>query len=114
MVATLRRVLSIECDIVGTAEDGATLLDLAARLQPDVVLADLNMPGLNGFEACRQLTRSNSRLGVILLSGHEDPELARHALAAGASAFFVKYLLVPQELIAAVKRARAEDSAHQG
>ena len=105
VLAMLSRVLSLECDVVGTVGDGAALLDSVAQLHPDVVLADLNMPGLSGLDVCRQLTRSNPGVKVIVLSGADDVEIAERALAAGASAFFVKHRLRTEDLLAAVKGA---------
>jgi DNA-binding NarL/FixJ family response regulator len=103
MLAMLRRVLSPDCDVIGTASDGATLLDSVAQLQPDVVVADLNMPGLGGLDICRELTRSHPAVKVIVLSGADDDEIAQRAIETGASAFFVKHRLRMEDLIAAVK-----------
>jgi DNA-binding NarL/FixJ family response regulator len=94
--------------VVGIVDDGAALLESVERLQPDVVVADLNMPAVNGLDACRQLTRSNSRVKVILLSALDDADIAQAALAAGASAFLVKSSLDSGELAAAIERACAE------
>jgi DNA-binding NarL/FixJ family response regulator len=102
---SLRRLLSLDCEVVGTVDDGGALLDSVERLQPDVVVADLNMPTVNGFDACRHLTRSGSRVKVILLSALDDVEIAREALASGASAFLAKSSLDSGELLSAVKRA---------
>ena len=108
VLKSLQRLLSFDCDVVGTVNDGGALLDSVARLEPDVVVADLNMPKINGLDACRQLTRSGSRVKVILLSAMDDVDIAQEALAAGASAFLVKYSLHSGELVAAVKRACSE------
>jgi DNA-binding NarL/FixJ family response regulator len=105
VLKSLQRLLSFDCDVVGTAADGRALLDSVVELQPDVVLADLSMPTVNGLDACRQLTRSGSGVKVILLSAMDDVDIAHAALAAGASAFLVKYSLKGDELVAAVKRA---------
>jgi len=108
VLASLRRVLSLDCDVVGTVDDGAALLDSITQFQPDVVLADLNMPGLSGLDVCQHLARSNPRVKVILLSGADDVEIAQRALAAGASAFFVKHRVRGEDLISAVKHAGGE------
>jgi DNA-binding NarL/FixJ family response regulator len=105
VLRSLERLLSFDCDVVGTADDGGALLDLVEQLEPDVVVADLNMPTINGLDACRQLTRSNSHVKVILLSAMDDVDIAQQALAAGASAFLVKHAIDSGELVAAVKRA---------
>jgi CheY-like chemotaxis protein len=61
MVAALRGLLSAECDVVGTVADGTELLESVARLQPDVVVADLNLPGVSGLEACREIAACDRR-----------------------------------------------------
>ena len=108
VLKSLQRLLSFDCDVVGTVDDGCALLDSVARLQPDVVVADLNLPCVDGLDACRQLTRSSSRVKVILLSAMDDVAIAQEALASGASAFLVKYSLRSGELVAVVKRACSE------
>jgi DNA-binding NarL/FixJ family response regulator len=107
VLTSLRRVLAFDCDVVGTVQDGGALLESAVRLQPDVVVADLNMPTLNGLDACRQLIREHPGMKVILLSGLTDTQLAEHALAAGASAFLAKYALAPEQLIETIRRVCA-------
>jgi DNA-binding NarL/FixJ family response regulator len=108
MLTSLRRLLSLDCDVVGTVSDGGALLESAARLQPDVVVADLFMPIVDGLEACRQLTRLHPSVKVVLLSGMDDADMIEHAHAAGAAAFIVKYLLVPADLAATVRRVCGE------
>ena len=108
VLKSLQGLLSSDCDVVGTVENGRALLDSVARLQPDVVVADLNMPSVNGLDACRQLTRSSPCVKVILLSAMDDAAIGQEALAAGASAFLVKYSLHSGDLVAAVKRACSE------
>jgi DNA-binding NarL/FixJ family response regulator len=108
MSKSLRDLLSVDCDVVGVVRDGVALLDAAGRLQPDVVVADLNMPAVNGLDACRQLTQAGSGVKVILLSAVNDVDIAEAALAAGASAFLAKSSLHGGELVAAVKRACAD------
>jgi DNA-binding NarL/FixJ family response regulator len=108
MVGSLQRLLAFDCDVVGTVDDGAALLESAARLQPDVVVADLNMPTVNGLEACLQLRRRNPAMKVILLSGTDDTQIAEHALSIGASAYLVKSTLVPGQLVETIKRVCAQ------
>jgi DNA-binding NarL/FixJ family response regulator len=105
MARSLHQLLGVDCDVVGVVRDGVALLDSVGRLQPDVVVADLNMPAINGLDACRQLTQAGSGVRVILLSAVNDADIADAALAAGASAFLVKSSLHGGELLAAVQRA---------
>ena len=87
----LRRLLESEFDIVGAVGDGWALLESAARLNPDVVVADVSMPLLNGIEAIRRLKKDRLRCKVVVLSMHGEIEIAAEALRAGASAYVLKH-----------------------
>src|SRR5436190_13810253 len=77
-------------DVVGTVADGAALLEAAKRLQPDLIVTDISMPGMSGLEALAKLTAQNLPSKIILLTMHDDPELATRAVRAGASGFVLK------------------------
>ena len=79
------------CDVVGLVRDGKTLLDEAASLQPDVVVVDLNMPGLSGLEACRLIREATTHTRVIMLTATDDAAIRKKAQELGASAFVLKY-----------------------
>jgi len=87
----LTRLLGPEFEVVGRVGDGRALLERAAKLKPDVVIADISMPLLSGIEAVRQLRRKDPRVKVIILSMHSDVELATEALRAGASGYVLKH-----------------------
>jgi DNA-binding NarL/FixJ family response regulator len=87
----LSRLLEADFQIIGTVGDGRALLEAAQKLKPDVIVADLSMPLLNGLEALRQLQRANLRCKVVILSMHADVEFASEALRMGASAYVVKH-----------------------
>jgi DNA-binding NarL/FixJ family response regulator len=87
----LTRLLEPEFEVVGRAGDGRAMLDLAAQLKPDVIIADVSMPLLNGIEALRQLKEKGSRAKVVFLSMHADVELAVEALRVGASGYVLKH-----------------------
>ena len=76
--------------LVGTVSDGGALLEAAQTLRPDVIVADLSMPGTDGFTAMKQVRELLPQMRVILLTNYGDPVLARHALDAGASGFVLK------------------------
>jgi NarL family two-component system response regulator LiaR len=76
--------------IVGEAGTGQQGVELACRLQPDVVLMDLRMPELDGIAATRQLSELRPSTAVIMLSAYEDPALMSEAREAGAYAYLVK------------------------
>jgi len=84
------RLLALDCDVVGTVVDGRALLEAAQRLQPDVIVVDLNLPHVNGLEACRQITQMNPEVKVIVFTAMDDPDLKQRAIEVGASAFVSK------------------------
>ena len=75
---------------VAHAADGAQAVELARALCPDVVLLDLAMPVMDGFEAARRIKASGSGSRIVVLSVHADEATRREALRAGADAFVVK------------------------
>jgi DNA-binding NarL/FixJ family response regulator len=86
----LKTLLEPEFDVVGVAPDGQELLRLAEQLRPDVVLLDLNMPLLNGFDAGRQLKRMLPEAKLIVLTMSTDPGLAANAIEQWASGYLSK------------------------
>jgi len=94
-------LLEPEFEVVGKVGDGRAMLDMAAKLKPDVIVADVSMPLLSGIEAVRQLKRKDSRVKVIFLSMHSDVELGSEALRAGASGYVLKHS-VPESLSRAI------------
>jgi DNA-binding NarL/FixJ family response regulator len=78
-------------EIVGKAENGEDGLKAAIRLQPDVVVLDVSMPGLNGFEVARRLRQQHkSGAGIVLLTFHEDVDYLRAARALGVQGYVIK------------------------
>jgi DNA-binding NarL/FixJ family response regulator len=87
----LRRLLEPEFEVVGTAGDGWELLAAAERLKPELIVADISMPLLNGIEALRHLKKAGLRAKVIILSMHADVEFGVEALRSGASGYVLKH-----------------------
>ncbi len=81
----LHALLAAEADfkVVGEAGDGREALELVKRLVPDVLVLDLMMPGLNGLEVARQLHKQSPKVGVVVLSMHDDEGFVLEALANG-------------------------------
>src|SRR5262245_60251946 len=74
-----------EFQLVGTVQDGGALLEAAKTLKPDVIVADISMPGADGLTAMKQVQKHLPHMKVILLTSYSDASLARHALDAGAA-----------------------------
>jgi two-component system, NarL family, response regulator NreC len=77
-------------EIAGEAEDGREAVRLATELQPSIVIMDIAMPQLNGLDAAAQITKSNPRVSVIILSMYSDEEFLIRALNAGAKGYLLK------------------------
>jgi DNA-binding NarL/FixJ family response regulator len=87
----LRALLQDEFELVGIVGDGRAMIEAAEKLRPDVIVADVTMPNLNGFEALIQLRKTHPNIKVVFLTMHQSAAYARRALDAGASAFVVKH-----------------------
>jgi len=77
-------------EIAGEAADGETAIRLNRELKPDVVLLDISLPGLSGFEVTARLKQASPGLGIIILTVHEEAPYPAQLLAAGASAYLTK------------------------
>jgi DNA-binding NarL/FixJ family response regulator len=88
----LRHLLASQpgVEVIGDASNGREAVEMAERLQPDVVLMDAVMPGLNGIEATRQIRRRLPKTKVLVLTGYMEDEQISAALKAGASGYVVK------------------------
>ncbi|MGO4752619.1 response regulator [Streptomyces sp. 2MCAF27] len=95
--------------LVGEAETGAAAVRLCAELQPDVVLMDVRMPGLDGIEATRRIVASGGRTRVLILTTFDLDEYAHAGLRAGASGFLVKDAR-PEELLASIRAVASGDA----
>ena len=102
--AGLRALLSglPEIQVVGEAVDGRDTLQKAVELKPNIVIMDLSMPEMGGLEATRQLAQINSAIRVLILTVHEDEELLKEVIRAGAVGYIIKRA-VEDELIHAIR-----------
>jgi DNA-binding NarL/FixJ family response regulator len=105
----MRMLLNLETDldVIGEAQNGRQALELATKLNPDVVLMDIAMPGLNGLETTRQMLKACPHSKIIILTAHCDDAYVRHAADSGAMGFLLK-----QDSTLEVCRAIRE--VHQG
>ena len=102
----LRALLEVEPDfkVVGEAGDGLEAAELVERLQPDALVLDLMMPGLNGLEVTRQVGRRSPRTRVVILSMYGNEAYVVEALKAGAKAYVLKES-TSEELVRAIREA---------
>jgi DNA-binding NarL/FixJ family response regulator len=94
-------------DVVGEAETGEESVAMALELQPDLVLMDVNLPGINGLDATRQILSESDTVVVLLLSTYEEAEYAPRAAECGAAAYIPKSSFGPDRLETAWETANA-------
>ena len=100
LLGAFEKLLAPECEIVGTASDGRSLVAEAQRLKPDVVVLDIAMPLLNGLEAGRQIKQLQKDVKLVFVTMYEDADLAAEAFRAGASAYLLKRSAASELLLA--------------
>lgn len=105
----LRRVLESEdeFEVIAEVDDGHEALRVAKQLVPNVLLLDINLPGMNGLQVARALKDTLLAINIIMLTAYHDDQQVFHAIRAGASAYFPKDVS-PRRLIEAIRLA------HQG
>jgi len=86
----IRAALQPHHDVVGQAQDGKALVEAAERLKPDLVILDIGMPLLNGFEAAKEIREKLPSAKLIFLSQHLNPAYLKHALKLGAAGYVLK------------------------
>jgi len=94
--------LSENIEVVGEAGDGRSAVEMARRLEPDVVLMDLSMPVLNGLEATDQLKREAPGIKVLILSAHDNDDYVAQVVRSGANGYVLKNTS-PDELSEAIR-----------
>ncbi len=93
VLQTIAEIVSERFEIVGMAKNGRRVLELVYLLSPDVVLLDVSMPVMNGFEAASRLKKAGSSAKVVFLTVHDDPGFVQAALSAGGSGYVLKTCL---------------------
>ncbi len=100
----LQKALALESDlnVVGESVDGEDAIRAVRKLQPDVVLLDVNLPVLNGLQVARQLKADRTNTSIIVLTAYHDSQQVLHAMRAGASAYCSKDV-TPDELVEIIR-----------
>lgn len=94
-----------DLEVVAEAADGVEALEKIRKTKPDVVILDLTMPRMNGFDALREIVRDYPRVRVLVLTMHDDPAYGRSLLAAGALGYVTKKA-ADRELLTAIRAVR--------
>jgi DNA-binding NarL/FixJ family response regulator len=102
----LRTLLEPTFEVAAIVTDGEQLVDAAQRLAPDLIVADISMPKLNGLEALQQLRNTGNNAKFVVLTMHSDPVYAARAISFGALAFILKHSAA-HELLTALSEALA-------
>jgi|SRR5580704_11493359 DNA-binding NarL/FixJ family response regulator len=95
-------MLAVEFEVIATASDGKSALDLVRRYEPDLVVLDLRMPGLDGIEVTREVVKCSRGVRVVICLLLTEPEIVEAARDAGASAYVFK-ARIGKELILAMR-----------
>jgi DNA-binding NarL/FixJ family response regulator len=95
-------LLRDEFELLGTAGNGEELVEATLRLEPDVILVDISMPVLNGFDAVRRIRASGSQTNIVFLTMHDDATLLAEAFRCGASGYILKHA-AGEELVNAIR-----------
>jgi DNA-binding NarL/FixJ family response regulator len=102
----LQSLLEDEFELVGSVADGRALVDAALRVNPDVIVVDISMPVMNGFDAVRQLKKLKVTAKIIFLTMHADDRLLAEAFRCGGAGYVLKQS-AGEELIACIKQVLA-------
>ncbi|RPI84240.1 MAG: DNA-binding response regulator [Chloroflexi bacterium] len=95
-------------ELVGEATNGEDALQIASQMQPDIIVLDLSLPGMDGIQITRIIKQEQPRVRILILTVHEDAALLREALRAGASGYILKHA-AENELISAIHSVLLED-----
>jgi DNA-binding NarL/FixJ family response regulator len=106
LLEALRKLLEPACDVVATVTDGRSLVQAARKLKPEVIVADIGMPLLNGLDAAQELHAALPETRLIFLTVNEDPDVAAEAFRRGALGYLLKKSAAT-ELFTAIQRVLA-------
>lgn len=104
MLDLIDDLLSDDFDVIGRVKDGVAMVEAAGRLQPDLIVTDLAMPGLTGIEASRETLKARPGVPIVLLTMHDETHFVEDALSAGVRGYVHK-LAAGEDLIPAMQCA---------
>lgn len=107
MLDLVAELLAGSFDVIGSVSDGQAALEVTLKLEPDLVVLDISMPGMSGIEVARELKKRASSAKIIFLTVHEDAEILASCRAAGGLGYVVKELM-SSDLIPAMNEALAD------
>ena len=100
-----------EIEVVGLASNGPEGLRLAQQLKPDVVLLDINMPGMNGIEVAKEMRERQPGAAILVLTIHDDETYVKEMIRSGAKGYLLKDA-EPREVVAAIRKVAAGESVY--
>lgn len=106
LLEMVKDILAPSFDVVGLVSDGQALVEQAGRLNPDVIIADITMPFLDGIAAVAKLKKLENHARIIFLTVHEDPDFLQACMDVGALGYVLKARLV-SDLVASIHAALA-------
>ena len=106
LLEEMANLLTPEFEVVRSVTEGLALIEAARELRPDAVVADMNMPGLNGIDAGRQIVTQGLCDAVIILTVYNEPQMVRRAIEAGIRGYILK-IDAGEEITPAIKRVLA-------
>ena len=90
LLDAFKNLLEPKYEVVGTATDGRQMLTMVSKLMPDVVLVDISMPNLNGFDAGEKLKKKFPDIKLVFLTANDDPDMVTEAFRIGANGYLLK------------------------
>jgi DNA-binding NarL/FixJ family response regulator len=106
MLSAVTGLLENSFDVVETVSNGQAALKKTLKLQPDMVVLDVSMPGMNGIEVASELKRRGNKAKIVFLTSYEDPEIQATCLSVGGLGYVLKEFIAT-DLVAAMREALA-------